>query len=149
MLKKAYIGSPGSGKTYKLLDDLKDLQIRQIFNKKSTLVMILKGEENPYRRALPEATFCIDREEVLQGDFNAIVIDTVNVDQETVQKLTQHTGTLPKNILWTFQSAREVLVLLDVRVNNIMAYLSEIDEDILKTNKCVVLEIKTDEPSNK
>ena len=57
--------------------------------------------------------------------------------------------TCPKNILWTLQSAREVLVLLDVRVNNIMAHLSEIDEEILKTNKCVVLEIKTDEPSNK
>ena len=57
MLKKAYIGSPGSGKTYKLLDDLKDLQIRQIFNKKSTLVMILKGEEHLYRRALPEKRY--------------------------------------------------------------------------------------------
>ena len=143
MIKKAYIGKSGSGKTHKLLSDLKDIKTRDIFNKESTLVVILKDEEESFKRALPKATFCIDDEEIPTGDFDAIVVDTIYMDSKRVEKLAKPNGHLPENVLWTFQSAKDMAVFFDeATADTFKSVLSKIDEDLSVANECVVFEDK-------
>lgn len=141
MIKKAYIGKSGSGKTHKLLSDLKDIKTRDIFNKESTLVVILKDEEESFKRALPKATYCIDNEEIPKGDFDAIVVDTIYMDSKRVKKFMKPNGHLPENVLWTLQSARDLSVIFGEANGSVKDILLKMDEEIAQSDECVVFEI--------
>lgn len=142
-MKKAYIGRSGSGKSTKLLQELKEALENNIIHESSTLLFILDSEEEAYKNILPHATYCINKKECPVGRFDTMIVDTIYMDQEKLQNLDITSDKeLPKNVFWTFQDVSEISQLFPILDTESKIKLAEMNEEISKMPDCVVVEIE-------
>lgn len=145
-MKKAYIGKTGSGKTTKMLQDLAKAKNDQAIDENSTLVIILKGELETYKKTLPNATYCIcerDDFKCVDGAFKTLVVDSIFLNNERLLKLNiTPNGQLPENIFWTFQGGMDMSVLFPNLETNVKENLLQIDRVVSKSSECFVVEVE-------
>ena len=142
-MKKAYIGRSGSGKSTKLLRELKEALENNVIHESSTLLFILDSEEEAYKNILPNATYCINKNECPVGRFDTMIVDTIYMDQEKLQSLNITIDKeLPKNVFWTFQDASDISQLFPILDVETKVKLAEMNEEIYKMPDCVVMEIE-------
>jgi len=142
-MKKAYIGRSGSGKSTRLLQDLKELLDNKVINQASTLLFVLKNEEDAYRKILPHATYYDDADFSFQEEnFETLIIDTFMNQQALLGLNITPDNDFPKNVFWTFQGTNEISNLFPALDTEIKEKLILMDYEISGMKECAVLEIE-------
>lgn len=137
-MKKVYIGRPGSGKTTKLLEDLKLAITDKKIDDNSTILYVMDSEKELFKALLPNAICIANRDfGYLGGEYETLVVDT-SLSPDLLLKLN---GNLPENVFWTFQSALELESIMQSTNAAAKELLYKMNEEIAQEAKCIVLDI--------
>jgi len=141
-MKRVYIGRSGSGKTTKLLEDLKSFK----YDDKSDKIAIFAedSEMEKFRKIIPTADIFsrdTDVKSISLSEYNCLIVDTIYTSK-TIEDIE-----LPENVFFTFQRMRDALVLfsLDKQYEEFkidVDKIIDIDEQINKEKECFVSDME-------